>query len=209
MTSLASGVLQALTKAASDRQTGYSSSAAPVTAMKTHLLNGDLVGTGIQPLYLEGRMTLQNLVKYPNAKKSSRARAIFARRSGGYAERRGRAANTTSCQTPAWSADQKHALQGDLWGKPLAGLCRLLIEVRAAGYHPAAIQGQLPGDCPDRAPNALPHNPTSEPDNGTVLRAIDISKSYGGFKALDQIAFELQRGEVHGSAGENGAGKVR
>ena len=40
-----------------------------------------------------------------------------------------------------------------------------------------------------------------------VLQMKDISKSFGGVHALNQIHFELKEGEIHALLGENGAGK--
>ena len=40
-----------------------------------------------------------------------------------------------------------------------------------------------------------------------ILKVSNLTKSFSGVKALDNIHFELQRGEVHALMGENGAGK--
>jgi inositol transport system ATP-binding protein len=47
----------------------------------------------------------------------------------------------------------------------------------------------------------MPSNPKN------ILQVQNLSKSFVGVKALDNIQFELQKGEVHALMGENGAGK--
>ena len=41
----------------------------------------------------------------------------------------------------------------------------------------------------------------------TVIRVNHFSKSYGDFVAVDDITFQVQRGEIFGLLGPNGAGK--
>jgi ABC-type sugar transport system ATPase subunit len=45
------------------------------------------------------------------------------------------------------------------------------------------------------------------PDRGTHVELADISKSFGGVRALDEISLTIATGSIHALVGENGAGK--
>ena len=45
-------------------------------------------------------------------------------------------------------------------------------------------------------------------DNGKVITADKLTKKFGDFTAVDHISFEVNRGEIFGFLGANGAGKT-
>src|SRR5206468_9563486 len=55
--------------------------------------------------------------------------------------------------------------------------------------------------------NILNTRPTSG-ERGTVIKADKLTKRFGDFTAVDQISFEVNRGEIFGFLGANGAGKT-
>jgi len=42
---------------------------------------------------------------------------------------------------------------------------------------------------------------------GTHVELMDVSKSFGGVRALDEVSLKITRGSIHALVGENGAGK--
>jgi len=49
--------------------------------------------------------------------------------------------------------------------------------------------------------------PASAPPSGPILRVRGLSKRFGGVHAIENVDFDLDRGEVLAIAGDNGAGK--
>ncbi len=59
-------------------------------------------------------------------------------------------------------------------------------------------------------PNALfgrKHRDT-EPDAAPLLEVVNLSKRFGGVRAVDGVSFDVRRGEILGLIGPNGAGKT-
>src|SRR3954469_7785621 len=52
------------------------------------------------------------------------------------------------------------------------------------------------------------HAPSGQNISGAVITADKLSKRFGGFTAVDQISFEVEKGEIFGFLGANGAGKT-
>jgi ABC-2 type transport system ATP-binding protein len=50
--------------------------------------------------------------------------------------------------------------------------------------------------------------PSGQNINGAVITADKLSKRFGDFTAVDEISFEVERGEIFGFLGANGAGKT-
>ena len=42
----------------------------------------------------------------------------------------------------------------------------------------------------------------------SVLTIEHVSKQFGRFQALDQVSFTVEKGDIYGLIGENGAGKT-
>ena len=51
------------------------------------------------------------------------------------------------------------------------------------------------------------HNARPAPEDDFILRADNLSKSYGAVHALRGVSIAVRRGSIHGLLGENGAGK--
>ena len=44
-------------------------------------------------------------------------------------------------------------------------------------------------------------------ENKYALQMVNISKEFPGVKALENVNFQVKKGEIHALCGENGAGK--
>ena len=49
--------------------------------------------------------------------------------------------------------------------------------------------------------------PRREGNDGALLRAVALTRRFGGLTAVDQVSIDLHVGEVHAVIGTNGAGK--
>ncbi len=51
--------------------------------------------------------------------------------------------------------------------------------------------------------------PPRDPDNGrTAIKAENLTRRFGDFTAVDDVSFEIERGEIFGFLGSNGSGKT-
>jgi ABC-2 type transport system ATP-binding protein len=60
---------------------------------------------------------------------------------------------------------------------------------------------------PEREARVRALAPRAEPAE-TAIRVSQLSRTFGGFTAVDQVSFSVQRGEIFGLLGPNGAGKT-
>ncbi|MBR0829745.1 branched-chain amino acid ABC transporter ATP-binding protein/permease [Bradyrhizobium manausense] len=51
-------------------------------------------------------------------------------------------------------------------------------------------------------------NAPARDQSGPLLRVDDVGKSFGGLRAVDQVSFEVTRGQIVGIIGPNGSGKT-
>ncbi len=78
---------------------------------------------------------------------------------------------------------------------------------RAAAAGPAAEAEAVAVDLPASAA-PLPAIDTPQAGGETILSVRNLSKSFGGLKAVQNVSFDVQRGSILGIIGPNGAGKT-
>jgi branched-chain amino acid transport system permease protein len=71
------------------------------------------------------------------------------------------------------------------------------------GQKPAAAAPSIAAERPSAVPRAAPR-----PDAPVLLDVQDLSKSFGGLKAVQDVTFTVRQGEILGIIGPNGAGKT-
>ena len=49
---------------------------------------------------------------------------------------------------------------------------------------------------------------TNTKQDEIIIKLSGVCKKFGAIQALDDVSFELKKGEIHGLVGENGAGKT-
>ena len=95
-------------------------------------------------------------------------------------------------------------IQGVVYGLAIIVIIRLAPEglfwsIRDRWFRP--VPQQIP---PAHA--AAP--PPRKADSGTLLQVKDLSRAFGGLRAVDDVSFSVQAGEILGIIGPNGAGKT-
>jgi ABC-2 type transport system ATP-binding protein len=77
---------------------------------------------------------------------------------------------------------------------------------RTAPRFEDAFVDLLGGACKDESPLGGRKRESNE-DGATVVEAVKLIKQFGTFTAVDQVSFQIRRGEIFGLLGPNGAGK--
>jgi ABC-2 type transport system ATP-binding protein len=111
---------------------------------------------------------------------------------------------------------------------PECGQVRLVTQAGTAGSRPLLIAGAVAQPTPARfedgfmvllhqargaPPTQAEARLTQEPAiggalGGTVVEVRDLERRFGKFVAVDQVSFDVKRGEIFGLLGPNGAGKT-
>ncbi|MFH1034522.1 MAG: ATP-binding cassette domain-containing protein [Pseudomonadota bacterium] len=72
-----------------------------------------------------------------------------------------------------------------------------------------AMLRQQPGAGPEAAGQAQAWRDDDPPqEEGVAMAARELSRDFGGFRAVDRVSFQVRQGEIFGLLGANGAGKT-
>jgi branched-chain amino acid transport system ATP-binding protein len=81
--------------------------------------------------------------------------------------------------------------------------------IAGANARTAGANGQTPRLRRDSAPaGGAKSHPRHEGDGAVVLECREVTKRFGGIRAVDGVDLELQKGRILGLIGQNGAGKT-
>jgi branched-chain amino acid transport system permease protein len=95
-------------------------------------------------------------------------------------------------------------IQGVIYGLAIIVIMRLSPEGLFWTIRDRWFRAAPPPVAPSHA--ALPPRPVAP--SGTLLRVENLSRSFGGLRAVDGVSFSVEAGEILGIIGPNGAGKT-
>ncbi len=104
----------------------------------------------------------------------------------------------------AGTPDELHAAAGDRSGGPV-----VLEDVFVSMMTPSETTGSGPWtQLAATPPEVLPPASTDDRSAETVIHVAGLVKRFGEFTAVDDVSFQVRRGEIFGFLGPNGAGKT-
>jgi ABC-type branched-subunit amino acid transport system ATPase component/ABC-type branched-subunit amino acid transport system permease subunit len=75
-------------------------------------------------------------------------------------------------------------------------------------FAPSRAQRETNASTPGLSPGIAALKPTAPAKRGPILRVANLSKSFGGLRAVEEVSFEVEEGALLGIIGPNGAGKT-
>jgi ABC-2 type transport system ATP-binding protein len=90
----------------------------------------------------------------------------------------------------------------------LAGLAATVLEAGEADLEDVFVSLLREGAQAERTVPASPHAPPLRDVGRAAIEAIDLTRDFGSFRAVDHVSFAVPPGEIFGLLGANGAGKT-